>query len=457
MSCSSPMTVIMPHMSHAFAPAPLLRGATEIIQRLNEAGHEAYVAGGAVRDYLLGRTQSDLDIATSATPAQVRKLFARTFAVGESFGVILVRLHGLNFEVATFREECDYADGRHPATVRFSTAQADVARRDFTINGMLYDVQGSQILDWVGGQADIAARVIRTIGLAAERFGEDRLRMLRAVRFAAQLDFNIDDQTLQAICEAAPQLRVVSLERVRQELDKLWAAPAASHGVSLMERTGLWRELQSWLLEEARGLDRKGSWKTASAQSPSWQALWIGAADELKSLDALAEGALCAFLLDVLQPDPDDLLADQARLIGKQLEFLVRALRGSREEVTRLVSAALILCQVRPLSSQSLAAQLRVLRLPEFPWVLALVRHHPAFAQVPFGALEATVARHREMWHPHPLLSGNDMMALGITPGPELGRLMFAQEDAQLEARLRTVEDARAWFLDQVRATGGKS
>lgn len=441
------------HMNTPFAPAELLRPASWIIHRLREAGHEAYVAGGAVRDHCMGRSQSDLDIATSARPEEVRALFPRTFAVGEAFGVIIVHHQGRNFEVATFREEKDYQDGRHPGSVSYASARADVERRDFTINGMLWDVESGSLLDWVGGEADVRAGLIRTIGPPRERFGEDKLRLLRAVRFAAQLDFSIEAETLRAMDELAPGLRMVSLERVRQEMDKLLAAPAMGRGLEVMRCCGLWNVLSQWLGEEALALSPRQAPQLGQTVGTPWLHAWEEIVEQ-GLLPSTSPCALHALLLDVAAWAPDAFHPQQDRSLGHSLQSLVRAVRGSRPELAQAKAMATLLCHMRTLASLSLADQLRLQRLAEFPWALAMARQHAAFVQAPFDLMEENVARYGDRWHPHPLLSGNDMMAMGIPSGPMLGELMFQQESAQLEGRIVTVDQARSLVLEQIRATG---
>ena len=440
-------------MSKDFAPAELLNPAIWIIRRLHQAGHEAFVAGGAVRDYCMGRPQSDLDIATSARPEEVRALFPRTFAVGEAFGVVIVPHQGRNFEVATFREEADYRDGRHPDTVRYANARADVARRDFTINGMLWEVESATLLDWVGGEADVRARLVRTIGDPLQRFGEDKLRLLRALRFAAQLDFIIEDETLRAMKELAPGIRAVSLERVRQEMDKLLAAPAVARGLELLHTSGLWTVLRGWLAQEAQVLSQKQELQLGGESGTPWLQAWINAADQ----PLLPRSSPCAFqalLLDAAAWPASQFHPHQERAVGSALQALVRALRGSRPELAQARNMATLLCALRELATFSLADQLRLQRLPEFPWAQALARHHPAFAKAPFALMDENVACHQNRWHPKPLLSGNDMMAMGIPPGPMLGQVMRQQESAQLEGRMESLDQARALVQDALRATG---
>ncbi len=203
---------------------PLRATAVEIVRHLQTAGFSAFWVGGCVRDFLLGREPQDYDIATSARPEQVEKLFKRTVAVGKKFGVMVVLEGGHQFQVATFRAEADYQDGRHPEHVTFANAEADAQRRDFTVNGLFYDPVTEKLHDWVGGEKDLRAKIIRTIGSPEERFAEDHLRLLRAVRFAAQLGFEIEPQTFAAVRALAPKIELISAERIRDELIKLFSA-----------------------------------------------------------------------------------------------------------------------------------------------------------------------------------------------------------------------------------------
>src|SRR6266404_2575754 len=221
-------------------PASSLRDkAAAIVRRLQDAGFQAFWVGGCVRDYLLGREPGDYDIVTSALPGQIEKLFKRTVGVGRKFGVMVVVEGRHQFQVATFRAEADYRDGRHPDHVTFGDARADALRRDFTVNGLFYDPIQKQSHDWVGGEADLQAKLIRTIGSAAERFAEDHLRMLRAVRLATQLGFEIEAGTFAALQASAPKIRSISAERIRDELCKLFRPPHAARGLDLLRHSGL--------------------------------------------------------------------------------------------------------------------------------------------------------------------------------------------------------------------------
>jgi poly(A) polymerase len=214
--------------------------AVEIVQRLQGAGHVAYFAGGSVRDRLLGREAKDYDIATSAPPDEVQKLFPRvTDLTGKSFGVVRVLVGESSYEVATFRQDGPYEDGRRPTSVRFVTAEEDAQRRDFTINGIFYDPVADRLIDYVGGEADLHAKVLRAIGDPAARFREDHLRLLRAIRFATRFHFKIEAATWAAICAAAPSIRTVSAERIRDELNLIWTTDKPEVGLDLLDRSGL--------------------------------------------------------------------------------------------------------------------------------------------------------------------------------------------------------------------------
>src|SRR5213594_1595661 len=217
--------------------------ARKVAARLREHGHIAYFAGGCVRDMVRGLVPKDYDIVTDARPETVQTLFPRTHAVGAHFGVIIVLENGFQFEVATFRSDDAYIDGRHPTAVHFSSPEEDAKRRDFTINGMFYDPVAGEVIDLVGGQADIAAKMVRAIGDPAHRFAEDRLRMLRAVRFATVLDYQIDTATWKALVANAPSINQISAERIRDELVRIFLSPNRGRGWDLLDASGLMRAI----------------------------------------------------------------------------------------------------------------------------------------------------------------------------------------------------------------------
>jgi len=213
--------------------------AIEILKSLHSHGHEAYFAGGCVRDKLRGVEPKDFDIATSAGPKEVQNIFTKTIPVGIQFGVVMVVEQEMAFEVATFRTESNYLDGRHPGTVKFSTLEEDAKRRDFTVNGLYFDIKTQKVIDLVGGQKDLEAKIIRTIGEAENRFGEDHLRMMRVIRFACQLGFEIEDKTLEAVKKYSDLIVRVSPERIRDELTKTLISTQSSRGIKLLDETGL--------------------------------------------------------------------------------------------------------------------------------------------------------------------------------------------------------------------------
>src|SRR5437016_167598 len=219
------------------------KSARKVAARLREQGHIAYFAGGCVRDMVRGLTPKDYDIATDARPESVQTLFPRTFAVGVHFGVIIVLENGFQFEVATFRSDDAYIDGRHPTAVHFSSPEEDAQRRDFTINGMFYDPVAEKVIDFVGGRADIGAKLVCAIGDPARRFTEDRLRMLRAVRFATTLDYEIDKTTWEALVANAPSINQISAERIRDELIRIFMSPNRVRGWDLLDSSGLMRSI----------------------------------------------------------------------------------------------------------------------------------------------------------------------------------------------------------------------
>ncbi len=222
---------------------PMETTARSLVDRLRAAGHIAYFAGGCVRDLLRGKIPKDIDIATDARPEEVQKLFTRTYAVGAHFGVIVVLENGFQFEVATFRSDGAYLDGRRPTEVHFSSAEEDARRRDFTINGLFFDPPNDAVIDFVGGRADLASRIIRAIGDPAQRFAEDRLRLLRAIRFASVLEFEIEPATWEAVVRAAPRISEISAERIREELVRILLSPQRVRGWDLLDSSGLMKHV----------------------------------------------------------------------------------------------------------------------------------------------------------------------------------------------------------------------
>jgi poly(A) polymerase len=439
-----------------FPDTPQFDAALEVLRTLRAAGHEAYLAGGCVRDLLLGREPKDYDVATAATPDVVLRLFPRTFAVGAHFGVVLVADGNeegyVQTEVATFRSDGAYADGRHPDAVRYTTsAEEDVRRRDFTINGLLLDpLQRADdlraaVIDHVNGLADLDAGIVRAIGRPELRFEEDHLRMLRGVRFAARFSFELEPQTAAAMRRLAPRTAAVSRERVRDELTKMLTEGHARRAFELLDETGLLAEV---LPEVAR---MKGV-----AQPPQFHPegdVWTHTLMLLEQLEpgcplTLAWGAL---LHDVGKP-PTFRLAERIRFDG-HVEVgvamgaeICRRFRFSNDETRQTL--ALIENHMRFMDAQRMKASTlkRFFRLESFDQHLALHRMDCLAAS---GILEnwefvreRYLAMPEEAMRPRPLLTGRELIAAGYTPGASFKQMLHAVEDAQLEGTIATAEEA---------------
>jgi putative nucleotidyltransferase with HDIG domain len=432
--------------------------AESIVDRLRGAGYDAYFAGGCVRDLLLGHEPDDFDVATSARPEAVMALFPRTFAVGAHFGVVLVADeidgHEIVTEVATFRSDGAYADGRRPESVRFSDdAEEDVVRRDFTINGMLLDPQllresgdiGAAVLDYVGGRADLRARLVRAIGDPEKRFEEDKLRMLRAVRFAARFDFEIEAATEEAIRRFARKIDPVSRERVRDELTRMLTEGRARRAFELLDRTGLLREV----LPE---IDRLHGVEQPPEFHPEGD-VWEHTMMLLEQLPAGASPTLAwgALLHDVGKPATFQRGPGRIRFNGhvevgvRIAEDIARRLRLSNEETTQIISLVENHMRFGDVEKMKASTLKRFFRLPVFPEHLALHRmdclaSHRDLSLYDF-AKERFEATPVEEVRPALLVTGRDLIEAGFQPGPQFKELLALAEDAQLEGRIRTKEE----------------
>jgi len=424
------------------------QAATEIVRTLRRKGHSAYLVGGCVRDLLLGKEPADYDVATSATPDQVQQYFDQTYPVGAQFGVILVEIGNKDFvEVATFRSDVSYSDGRHPDAVRYTnSAREDVQRRDFTINGLLLDPENNQVLDFVGGEMDLKNRTVRAIGQADVRFQEDKLRMLRAVRFAARFDYQIERETFAAIRDLGDQITQVSRERVRDELLKMLTEGHARRAFELLDSTGL---LACVLPEITR---MKGV-----AQPPQYHPegdVWI---HTLMLLEQLPEGAspalaLGALLHDVGKPATFRIAPDRIRFDGhvevgeKIAEDILHRLRLSNDEITQvlaLVGNHMRFADVEKMKDSTLK---RFFRLPRFEEHLELHRMDCTASHGNLDLYDFTRKKLAETppaeIRPTPLVSGNDLIDAGYEPGPRFKEILEAVEDAQLEGQLQSREQA---------------
>lgn len=425
--------------------------ARAIVDRLRGAGFQALWAGGCVRDLVMGREPKDYDVATDATPAQVVELFPRGLRVGAQFGVIAVPGHGFITEIATFRSDGIYADGRHPLQVRYArTPQEDVQRRDFTINGLLYDPVDERVLDFVGGQADIRARRVRTIGAPRARFGEDRLRMLRAVRFAARFNFAIEPATFEAIQDLAPAIREVSGERIRDEILKILTEGSARRGFELLDQALLLAEV----LPEVKRLQ-------GVAQPPEFHPegdVWI---HTLMMLEGLGSGpvpvtstlALGVLLHDIGKP-ATFAVRERIRFDGhvevgvKIAQEICRRLRLSSHDTQRVLDLVAQHMRFKDFLKMRRATQLRFLALDGFEEHLEL---HRLDCLASHGDLSIYEAARRmreetppEVIRPQPLVTGDDLIALGYKPGPVFKQMLDAVRDAQLEGRITSPAEGLA-------------
>jgi poly(A) polymerase len=425
--------------------------ALAIVRRLHRGGFEAFWVGGCVRDFLLGREPGDYDIVTSALPEQLERLFRRTVPVGRQFGVIVVIEAGRQFQVATFRAEADYQDGRHPGRVAFGDAKADARRRDFTVNGLFYDPVGKQLHDWVRGEADLRARIIRTIGAPEERFAEDHLRLLRAVRFAAQLDFSIERNTFAALKATAAKIKAISAERVREELVKLLRPPHAPRGLDLLRESGL---LEQVLPEIAATV--------ACEQSPDFHpegTVFNHIRLMLQHLPATAHASLpwAVLLHDVAKPvtASADLATGSTHFYGHErigaemAEEILERLRFPRKQIDEVAKAVRYHMQFKDAPQMRKSTLRRLLMRPTFPLELELHRldclgSHGRLDVYDFLAAQARILETQPQIRP-PLLKGDDLIGLGLKPGPALGALLAEIREKQLQDELKTKAEARKW------------
>ncbi len=440
--------------------------STLIVQTLRQRGFQAYLVGGCVRDLLLGREPKDYDVATSATPEQVMDLFPETYAVGAQFGVVLVPVPERDVasnvstesssksravEVATFRSDIGYSDGRHPDEVRFSgDPREDVARRDFTINGMLLDLLGGQmpgkVLDFVGGRKDLEAGIIRTIGDPHQRFGEDKLRMLRAVRFAARFEYTIDPATFAAMQELAPQIEVVSRERVRDELTRMLTEGQARRAFLLLDESGLLKHVLPEI-SAMKGVEQPAEFHPEGD-------VFIHTLLLLENLPqpcplTLAWGAL---LHDVGKPPTFRVAPDRIRFDGhvevgvKMAEEICRRLRFSNDETEQILALVDNHMRFGHVSRMKESTLKKFLRMPRFDEHLALHRADSLASHRNLSTYEFIQRKRAEIpvekMRPSPLVTGDDLIAEGHVPGPKFREILGAVEDAQLEGRLTAREAA---------------
>jgi poly(A) polymerase len=424
-----------------------------IVAKLNAAGHQALLAGGCVRDRLLGKNPKDYDVATSATPEVVREIFGyrRTIAVGAAFGVITVvgdKVTG-NVEVATFRCDGGYSDGRHPDQVTYSNAEHDAQRRDFTINGLFYDPLSDQVIDYVNGQTDLRARVIRAIGRPGDRFHEDHLRMLRAVRFATVLNFEIEPETLIAIRTLAHEIRTVSGERIAAEMYRLLSSPYRGRGLSLLADSGLWSKLLPQWTWSGNGTanDFPATCARVSQLPPTSAHLEVTLAVIALRQVLASESGLGPVAWDSVLSRVAARLAEVVRgwKLSNDSKAVFRAVQLYLGTIAR--APELPWSQLQPVL---VAPKIReVLDITEGLTGEALSPDSGFISQECIDLCRTHLERPLEELNPLPLLSGDELKARGLVEGPQLGRCLLELRRKQLDGELASAEAAWEWVKQQ--------
>lgn len=421
------------------------QAATQIVRRLRDAGFDAYLVGGCVRDIVMGHEPKDYDIATSAQPPQVVGMFPESLTVGAQFGVVIVPGEAGNVEVATFRRDGLYADGRHPVQVEYAqSAEEDVRRRDFTINGLLYDPLQNKVIDYVGGQADISGRRVRAVGDPYQRFREDRLRMLRAVRFAARFKFELDPAAADAIRTLAGEIRLISAERIRDEILKILTEGQARRGFELLDSTSLLEQV----LPEVKALQGVEQPPEFHPEGDVWT-------HTLMMLDGLKNPtptlALGVLLHDVGKPRTfavrERIRFDSHVEVGaKMAEEICKRLRLSLRDTERVVELVRHHMRFKDLPRMKRSTRIRFLRMQGFEEHLELHRLDCLASHGKLENYELATQMLRELpeeeIRPPRLLTGIDLIREGYKPGPAFKQILQAVEDAQLEGEILTQEDA---------------
>jgi putative nucleotidyltransferase with HDIG domain len=427
--------------------------ARQVIAKLRSAGHKAYLVGGCVRDLLLGSTPKDYDIATDARPDRIMDLFPGSGRVGAHFGVVLVRDFFEQVEVATFRSDHEYMDGRHPEQVRFECdPREDVLRRDFTINGLMMDPETGCVLDFVDGRADLADRIVRAIGDPGARFREDHLRMLRAIRFAARFDFQIEPKTFDAIKRDPALILKVSNERVRDELVRILTEGGASRGFEMLDESGL----LAVLLPEIAAMKGVEQPPRYHPEGDVWRHTLLLLVNLPQPVSTTL--ALGALLHDVGKP-PTFRVADRIRFDGHVEEGvqiangILNRLRFSRAEIDQVEALIANHMRFKDVHRMKESTLKRFLRMPAFEEHLEL---HRLDVMASNGRLENYELAKRKLAEygeeelkPGPLITGADLLGMGYAPGPVFTRILHAVEDAQLEGRISTPAEGIQFVREQ--------
>lgn len=430
--------------------------ATSVVQTLVKAGYQAVFAGGCVRDALLGKEPKDYDIATNARPDEVQALFPKSVAVGAHFGVIIVREGGFQFDVATFRRDGSYKDGRRPDSVEFTSAEEDAKRRDFTVNGLFYDPIKEQYLDYVGGREDLQAGRICAIGDAATRFQEDHLRLLRAVRFATVLGFEIEAKTWDALSAKSAEIKSISPERVREELVKIFLHPQRVRGFDLLVESGLMAAVLPEILV-LKGCE----------QPPQFHPEGDVFVHTRIMLELLPEEASLPLVLSVLFHDiakPATFQVDETGRIrfnthdkvgAEMTGEILRRLKFSNHIIEPTVEAVANHMVFKDVQKMRVSKLKRFMARPNFEDEMELHRvdctsSHGMLDNHAFLRLkQEEFAAVTEPLIPKPLINGHDLMALGLTPGPKLGELLTTIQNLQLEGVLHSADEAMDWLKAQ--------
>lgn len=431
----------------------LARTAYEVARTLKEKGHVAYLAGGCVRDFLRGEIPKDYDIATTASPEEIEKLFSKTLPIGKQFGVVLVVCEGKSFEVATFRREGPYRNGRHPSEIAFTTPEEDARRRDFTVNGLFYDPFKKQVLDYVGGKEDIERRVIRAIGDPEIRFEEDKLRLLRAVRFAANLNFTIEKKTWETMQRYRAKIYEVSPERIRDELVKIFTREGAGRGLELLSSSGLLKEILPEI-EAMKGMEQPPDFHPEGDVFTHTKMLM----ERLKAPPVVL--AFAALLHDVGKPPTFQVREGRIRFyehshVGAQMaEAILRRLRFSNDEIAAIATCVdnhMKFANVKDMREGKLK---RFMSTVTFPEELELHRidcesSHGLLDNYHFLKKKMEEFRKEEL-KPKPLLKGDDLLGLGLEAGPAMKPILEEAYELQLEKKIRNKEEALAWARERV-------
>src|SRR5437763_5898390 len=424
--------------------------ARKVVERLRGEGHVAYFAGGCVRDIVRDVTAKDYDIATSAAPETVQKIFLRTHAVGAHFGVIIVLENDFQFEVATFRSDDAYIDGRHPSAVHFSSPEEDAQRRDFTINGMFYDPVADNVIDFVGGRADIDAKLVRAIGEPAQRFAEDRLRMLRAVRFATVLGYQIHSETWKALVADACSINQISAERIRDELVRIFVSPHRVRGWDLLDAS----ELMEAVLPELDVM--KGVLQPEQFHPEGDVFVYTRLMLQMLPQEVSVPLVFAVLFHDVAKPvtarvDKTGRIRfnEHDRIGAEMTEAIMRRLRFSGAEMEATVEMVRQHMVFKDVPNMRVAKLKRFMARPTFEEELELHRVDCASSHRMLDNYEFLLRKREEFANepiiPPPLVRGDDLIAIGLKPGPKFGEILEAVETRQLEGMLQTPEEALEW------------